>query len=96
MQSRVLSLLIDGNLHSFEESRGSVRYLGDNPEHAAHLLRCAPRMIAVRKIVTKLVITLMLVDELIGRPIGVIGDSLSWNLDGIDVRIAVGHDEVAI
>jgi hypothetical protein len=96
MQSRVLSLRVDGNLHSFEEARGNVRYLGDDPAHAPHLLRCTPRLIAVRRIVTKLAITLILVDESVGRPIGVIGESLAWDLDGLDVRLAIGRDEVAV
>lgn len=96
MQSRVLSLRIDGELHSFEEARRIVRYLGDEPQHAPHLLRCAPHMIAIRKIVTKLAITLLLIDEQINRLVGVIGESLAWEPDGLDVRLAIGRDEIAV
>lgn len=96
MQSRVLSLLLDGSLHSFEEARRSVRYLGSDPRHAVGLQHDATRTVAIRKIVTKQLITLMLIDEQINRPIAVIGESLAWYLDGLDVRLLIDRTEVAV
>jgi hypothetical protein len=96
MQSRVLSLRLDGEPHSFEEARRSVRYLGGAPQLAGHLHACSPRVISVRKIVTKSMVTLILVDDQASRPVGVIGETIAWDLDGIDVRLMIGRDEVTI
>ena len=98
MRSRVLSLHLDGLVHSLEESRLSVRYLSDCPPHYAEGLdRCEPpRVVAIRRVAAAGDLTLILIDELIGRPIAVIGDALAWRLEGLDVRLSDGRNEQAL
>jgi hypothetical protein len=97
MQSHTLSLRLDNTLHNFEEARGAVRYLGSDPQFALNIECCAPpRVIGIRKIITARALTLMLIDELLGKPIGVIGESLEWRLEGLDVCFVTGRDEVVV
>lgn len=96
MEARVLSLRLDSSLHSFEEARGDVKYLGGDPQHAIGIKSCAVRMLAVRKIVTTAAITLLLTDESIGKTLGVIGESIAWDPEGLAVRLVIGRDEIVV
>ncbi len=97
MHTRTLSLQIDGTVHSFEEARQVVQYLGSDPKVAIGIERLdPPRVLAVRRIVTARELTLLLIDELIGKPIAVIGETISWHLDGLSVRFTNGRDELIL
>lgn len=92
MKTRVLRLRLNEAVHSFVEAKNTVNY-----EARGQLsLRCSPRVIGVRRIQTRRSVTLILIDEKLERPIAVIGDALSWEPEGLDVRLVCGRDEVLL
>jgi hypothetical protein len=55
-----------------------------------------PRMISIRRITTRHAMTLLLIDDILGKAISVIGDAITWSLDGLDVQLVTDSDnEVA-
>ena len=88
MNSHELSLRLDGAVYCFEEARNLVRYITAN-YGGAPLTPCAPpRVVTIQRIVTLRGLTLLLIDEKLGKPLAVIGERLSWHEDGLDVRLA--------
>jgi hypothetical protein len=63
---------------------------------AIELESCTPRMISIRRITTRQALTLLLIDDASSKAIAVIGDAITWGLDGFDVRlVTINDDEVA-
>lgn len=88
-----LDLRLDGVMHRFEEARNAVRYLGCGPDGPDLEHLDPPRVISIRRIFAHQSLTLLLIDDLTGKTIAVIGDALAWELDGLDVRLVAAHDD---
>lgn len=89
-----LDLRLDGAVYSFLEARNTVSYGGRDLVPAVALKSCdPPRVIAIRRITTRRALTLLLVDELLDKAVAVIGDTLAWHLEGLDVRFTTINDE---
>lgn len=93
LRSRVLSLRLDGDIHSFIDTQNKVNY--SNLERQLDLK--PPRVIAIRQMQTvSNSLTLLLIDEALGKPIGVIGETIIWNPEGLDVRLESNGEAVMI
>ncbi len=89
MSERELRLRLDGAVYTFVETRGSIRYVAPEAmQKTVTLERCEPsRTVAIRRIVTKRALTLLLVDEVLGKALVVIGShALHVEPDGLTVK----------
>lgn len=97
MKERALCLQLDGSLHGFIEARKAVRYIDTIlPLPLRCPLHCPPRVIAIRRIQTRRAVTLLLIDEKLEKPIAVIGDTIAWAPEGLDVLLVCGRDEALL
>lgn len=87
MMERELRLRLDGNVYVFVEARNVIRYIG-SPQVDYALRRCdRPRVVSVQRIATLRTLTLLLVDEALGKALVVIGShSLHLEPDGLTVK----------
>lgn len=97
MTTRQLRVRLDGVVHGFITTKNNtgVRYTGENPQPSLQLDSCPPHVVTVRRIyTTPRELTLLLIDETIGKAIAVIGETLTWNLAGINVQFTGSRGEL--